>query len=150
MFGVDSSELILLAIVALVVIGPKDLPKAMRFVGHWVAKARGVMGQFRAGFDTMVREAELKEMEERWAAENARIMREYPPAAASPPLLAEDAAAIGHEAETAPVMTAMPMIHPMVPSALTDDEIAAAEGVPMALPSLDSPESVAASKGAAA
>jgi len=60
------------------VIGPKDLPKAMRVVGYWVGKARGVARQFRSGFDSMVREAELEEMEKRWASENERIMREHP------------------------------------------------------------------------
>ncbi|SUJ24478.1 Sec-independent protein translocase protein TatB [Sphingomonas paucimobilis] len=77
MFNIDSSEFLLVAIVALVVIGPKDLPKAMRVVGYWVGKARGVSRQFRQGFDNMVREAELEEMEKRWAAENERIMREH-------------------------------------------------------------------------
>jgi sec-independent protein translocase protein TatB len=77
MFDIAPTELMLVAVVALVVIGPKDLPKAMRFVGHWVAKGRAVMGQFRSGFDTMVREAELQEMEKKWAAENERIMREH-------------------------------------------------------------------------
>jgi len=77
MFNIDSSEFLLVAIVALVVIGPKDLPKAMRVVGYWVGKARGVTRQFRQGFDNMVREAELEEMEKRWAAENERIMREH-------------------------------------------------------------------------
>ena len=80
MLGVDSSEFLLIAIVALVVIGPKDLPKAMRVVGYWVGKARGVSRSFRQGFDNMVREAELEEMEKRWAAENARIMAEHPAA----------------------------------------------------------------------
>ena len=78
MIDINPSEFLLVAIVALVVIGPKDLPKAMRVVGYWVGRARGVARQFRAGFDTMVREAELEEMEKRWAAENARIMREHP------------------------------------------------------------------------
>ena len=78
MFGIDSSELLLVAFVALVVIGPKDLPKALRVAGYWVGKARGVARQFRSGFDSMVREAELEEMEKRWAAENARIMAEHP------------------------------------------------------------------------
>jgi sec-independent protein translocase protein TatB len=78
MFGVDSSEFLLIAVVALVVIGPRDLPKAMRVVGYWVGKARGVSRSFRQGFDNMVREAELEEMEKRWAAENARIMAEHP------------------------------------------------------------------------
>jgi sec-independent protein translocase protein TatB len=78
MFDIAPTELMLVAVVALLVIGPKDLPKAMRFVGQWVGKARGVARQFRSGFDAMVREAELAEMEKKWAEENARILREHP------------------------------------------------------------------------
>ena len=59
-------------------IPPKDLPKAMRAGGYWMGRARGVARQFRSGFDSMLREAELHEMEKRWAEENARIMREHP------------------------------------------------------------------------
>lgn len=76
MLDFNAPEFLVVAIVALLVIGPKDLPKAMRFVGHWVGKARGVARQFRSGFDNMVREAELAEMEKKWAEENARIMRD--------------------------------------------------------------------------
>lgn len=79
MFDIAPTELLLCAVVALVVIGPKDLPRAMRTVGQFVAKVRGVGRHFRSSFDEMVREAELKEMEETWAKENARIMREHPP-----------------------------------------------------------------------
>lgn len=79
MFDVAPTELLIVAVVALVVIGPKDLPRTMRVVGRWVGKARGVARHFRSGFDAMVREAEMEEMEKRWADENARIMREHPP-----------------------------------------------------------------------
>jgi sec-independent protein translocase protein TatB len=79
MFDVAPTELLLVAAVALIVIGPKDLPKVMRAVGKWVGKARGVARQFRSGFDEMVRESELAEMEKKWAEENAKIMAEYPP-----------------------------------------------------------------------
>ena len=78
MFDVASSEVILLGVVALLVIPPKDLPKAMRVAGHWIGKVRGVANQFRSGFDTMLRESVLQEMEKKWAAENDRIMREHP------------------------------------------------------------------------
>jgi sec-independent protein translocase protein TatB len=78
MFGIDSSELLVIALVALVVIGPKDLPRVMRTVGHWVGRARGMAGHFRAGVDTMIRESELADMEKKWKAENERIMREHP------------------------------------------------------------------------
>lgn len=85
MFDIAPTELLLVALVALVVIGPKDLPKAMRVVGHWVGRARGVARQFRSGFDAMVREAELEEMEKKWKEENERIMREHPAVPAPPP-----------------------------------------------------------------
>jgi sec-independent protein translocase protein TatB len=62
----------------LVVIGPKDLPKAMRFVGKWMAKARGMARHFRSGLDTMMREAELEELEKQWREQNDAIMREFP------------------------------------------------------------------------
>jgi sec-independent protein translocase protein TatB len=78
MFGIDSSELLVIALVALVVIGPKDLPRVMRTVGHWVGRARGMASHFRAGVDTMIRETELADMEKKWKAENERIMREFP------------------------------------------------------------------------
>lgn len=78
MFGIDSSELLIVALVALVVIGPKDLPRVMRTVGYWVGRARGMARHFRSGIDTMIREAELDEMETKWKAENERIMREFP------------------------------------------------------------------------
>lgn len=78
MFDVAPTELLLVIVVALVVIGPKDLPKAMRFVGKWMGKARGMARHFRSGLDTMMREAELEELEKQWRAQNEAIMREFP------------------------------------------------------------------------
>lgn len=103
MFDIAPTELLLCALVALVVIGPKDLPKAMRVVGHWVGRARGMARQFRSGFDAMVREAELDEMEKKWAAENERIMREHPP---------ETPASDADAAVTTPSVGSMPPMHP--------------------------------------
>jgi sec-independent protein translocase protein TatB len=105
MFDIAPQELLLVGIVALLVIGPKDLPKAMRFVGYWVSRARGVARQFRSGFDTMMREAELQEMEKKWAEENARIMREHPPT----PQQMLPMATIDHE-DAAPVLVERPLI----------------------------------------
>lgn len=62
MFGIDGPEFILIAVVALVVIGPKDLPRVMRQAGQWMSKAKDMARQFRSGFDAMVQEAELDEM----------------------------------------------------------------------------------------
>lgn len=105
MFDVAPTELMLVAVIALVVIGPKDLPRVMRVVGQWVARARGVARQFRSGFDEMVRESELREMEEKWRAENERIMREHP---AIPPPAAEDEATPPAVSDDAPKGTAQP------------------------------------------
>jgi sec-independent protein translocase protein TatB len=83
MFDIAPTELMLVALVALVVIGPKDLPRLMRTVGYWVGRARGVARHFRSGMDEMMRQSEIEEMEKRWAAENERIMREHPPEVAA-------------------------------------------------------------------
>src|SRR5205814_5734406 len=56
------SELMLIGIVALVVIGPKDLPKALRVAGFWVRKARTLSREFQSSVEQMVREAELDEV----------------------------------------------------------------------------------------
>jgi sec-independent protein translocase protein TatB len=84
MFDVAPTELAMIAVVALVVIGPKDLPRVMRVVGKWTGKARAMAKHFRAGFDDMLRESELQEMEQKWREENERIMREHPAAHANP------------------------------------------------------------------
>jgi sec-independent protein translocase protein TatB len=96
MFDVAPTEFMLVAVIALIVIGPKELPRVLRMVGQWVGKARNVARQFRAGFDEMVRESELAELEKKWREENERIMRESPPATATaapdlPPPLESDA-----------------------------------------------------------
>tara|TARA_R110002033_G_scaffold111727_2_gene157190 strand:- start:2585 stop:2953 length:369 start_codon:yes stop_codon:yes gene_type:complete len=78
MFDLSISEIAIIAIIAVVVIGPKELPRALATAGKWMAKGRSVMANFRTGLDAMVREAELQEMEKKWAAENDRIMQEHP------------------------------------------------------------------------
>ncbi|HWI85025.1 MAG TPA: twin-arginine translocase subunit TatB [Sphingomonas sp.] len=78
MFDVNSTELLLLGAVAIAVIPPKDLPRAMRFAGQWIGKARGMARHFRSGIDEIIRQAELDEIEKKWREENERIMREHP------------------------------------------------------------------------
>jgi sec-independent protein translocase protein TatB len=62
MFDFAWSELALIAVVALVVIGPKDLPRVMRMVGQWTRRARAIAREFQGSLDQMVREAELDEV----------------------------------------------------------------------------------------
>ena len=84
MFGVDTSELLIIALAALIFIGPKELPTAMRTVGRFVGRVRAHARYFTAGIENMMREAELEEMEKRWRDENERIMRDHPVAAPYP------------------------------------------------------------------
>jgi sec-independent protein translocase protein TatB len=93
MFDIAPSEMLLTAIVAIVVIGPKDMPLALRTAGRWMGKMRRMSNHLRTGFEAMIREAELEEMERKWREHNEAIMRAEPtpegfsltaPAAASP------------------------------------------------------------------
>lgn len=102
MFGVDSFELLIVAVLALLFIGPKDLPKVMMQVGRWVGKVRGYARHFTAGIENVMREAELEEMEKKWREENQRILSQYP--------------ADAHYPHPAAVMT------PMVPEGETDSD----------------------------
>jgi len=78
MFDIGADELLLTAVVAVVVIGPKDMPRALRVVGRWVAKMRRMSNAFRSGIESVIREAELEEMEKQWREQNAAIMAQHP------------------------------------------------------------------------
>lgn len=116
MFGIDSSEFLVIVIIAVIVIGPKDLPRALYKVGQIVGKAQGMARHFRTGLDAMVREVELEELEKKWAQQNKRIMEEHPPETAAPamealPSVDGDAATVAGEkppfvAEAAPMPSA--------------------------------------------
>lgn len=113
MFDIGAAELLVILIVAVVVIGPKDLPLAMRVAGRWIGKMRRISAQFRSGIDTMVRESELADMEKKWKAQNEEIMRRSaalteaeagaPLMTGPPPVEAPPADSLGEGApETAP------------------------------------------------
>jgi sec-independent protein translocase protein TatB len=94
MFGVDTSELLVVAVVALLFIGPKELPRVMMTIGRWIGRMRGYARHFTAGIENVIREAELEEMEKSWREQNQRILAQYPADAEYP--------------EPAPVMTSLP------------------------------------------
>ena len=62
MFDIGWSEMLVVGVVALVVIGPKELPAALRTAGRMVGKARGIASEFRQHWDDAMREAELDEI----------------------------------------------------------------------------------------
>jgi len=61
-FDLGWSEMLVIGAVALVVIGPKELPNALRTAGYWVRKARSLSREFQGSFEQMIREAELDEV----------------------------------------------------------------------------------------
>jgi sec-independent protein translocase protein TatB len=67
MFDIGWDEMTVVAVVALIVIGPKDLPVVLRQAGRWVRKARAMAAEFQSGVEEMVREAELREMRDKVA-----------------------------------------------------------------------------------
>ncbi|HTP75458.1 MAG TPA: Sec-independent protein translocase protein TatB [Rhizomicrobium sp.] len=73
MLDFSGVHILILLIVALVVVGPKDLPRLMRIVGQWLGKARAMADQFRKSFDDMARQSELDEL--RKEIENLRSER---------------------------------------------------------------------------
>jgi sec-independent protein translocase protein TatB len=62
MFDIGWSELVVIAVVALIAIGPKELPGVLRMVGQWMAKARKMAGEFQGQFQEAMREAEMADL----------------------------------------------------------------------------------------
>lgn len=63
MFDIGGWELLFLMIIALVVVGPKELPQLMRIVGQWTGRARAMVREFQSSFEEMARQAELDEIQ---------------------------------------------------------------------------------------
>lgn len=105
MFGIAPDEMLLVVIVAIIVIGPKDLPLALRTAGRWIGKIRRVSGHFRAGIETMIREAEMEEMERKWKEQNAAIMAAHP---TPDPAAGQSAEAATDQNDPPPLMSPLP------------------------------------------
>lgn len=115
MFDLGFTEILVIIIVAVLVIGPKDMPHAMRTAGRWIGKVRKVSAHFRTGIDAMVREAELEDMEKKWKAQNEEIMRR--------------SAASAEAAAGEPVMTGPPAL-PDTPAVETPSSVSAESAAP--------------------
>jgi sec-independent protein translocase protein TatB len=104
-------DFLIVGVIALIVVGPKDLPMLMRKVGQFVAKMRGMAAEFRASFDELARQSELEEL--RKEVEAMRINQQSVVAQFNPlsdPHTRSVMDDINHDlnASTAPAMTALP------------------------------------------
>ena len=62
MFDIAGTELLLIVVIAIIVVGPKDLPRMMRSAGRWARKIQAASGEFRRQIDQLAREAELDDI----------------------------------------------------------------------------------------
>lgn len=134
MFDIAPSEFLLVAIVAIVVIGPKDLPLALRTAGRWIGQMRRISGHFRSGIEAMIREAEMAELEKKWREQNAAIMAAHPalpdPAAGQTAESAQDQIAPAPAPAPDPAIAAHAPTEPHVPAAQAPAPQAPAPQVP--------------------
>ena len=115
-------ELLVIAAIALIVVGPKDLPILMRRVGQFVARMRSMAMEFRASFDEMARQSELDEL--RKEVEAMRQAAHQPLSAASDAIGLQDVHAEIHSALTGEPPPTFP-VDPHAPEAASPEPAAA-------------------------
>ena len=76
MLDIGWPELFIVLVIALLVIGPRDLPRAMHHVGRWVRRARSMTSEFQRHFDEMARDAELDELRDMKRKMSARGIKD--------------------------------------------------------------------------
>jgi sec-independent protein translocase protein TatB len=121
-------EIVLLCVLALIVVGPKDLPLMLRKLGRWTAKLRAMANEFRTGMDELARQAELDELKKEVDALrrntvlsdlDREIRRPYTPPApiAAPPTPAAIPHDVAHGAPVEAVEAAeAPVAAPVAPA----------------------------------
>ncbi|MFA5901286.1 MAG: Sec-independent protein translocase protein TatB [Hyphomicrobium sp.] len=108
MFDITSSKLLILAVVALIVVGPKDLPVLLRTIGKYLGVIRRQAAEFRSQFDEAIRETELEQLKKEFESASrevratmdagARKIDEQLAAASAKPEAAKIAAAVSEPA----------------------------------------------------
>ncbi|MBS0530160.1 MAG: twin-arginine translocase subunit TatB [Proteobacteria bacterium] len=143
MFNIGSSELILIAVVALIAIGPKELPGVLRMVGQWMGKARKMAGEFQGQFNEAMREAEMADLKKSFdevreatsGLSGANLMTKLTNSLGEPPKLedldkplADTPAALAGDPQAAPTPVEAP-----IPQTFTEADAHAAANEPLAI-----------------
>jgi sec-independent protein translocase protein TatB len=164
MFDIGWSELVVIAVVALIAIGPKELPGVLRMVGQWMGKARKMAAEFQGQFQEAMREAEMADLKKSFdevkeaatGFSGANVMTELKKdvtdaLAIDKPVDAQVAGAIGEPATSpgdAPVTPTEPV--PPTPQTFVEAEARAPANEPLAIVSEAQPAPADAPKEAKA
>jgi sec-independent protein translocase protein TatB len=142
MFDIGWSELLVIGVVALIVIKPKDLPKVLRTVGYWVRHARSVAAEFQTSLEQMAREAELtdvkKEIEDAGRKFTSEVEKTFDPVEiekafnpTSPPIDTTEALPSTPLAEPPLEPATEPTTAPAIEPSIAPPSLAPAEPVPV-------------------
>ena len=113
MFDIGWSEMMVAAVLALIIIGPKDLPGVLRQVGQWTRKARGLAREFQGHFDDLAREADLEDAKKAVSqARNFNLEREVENAIDPDKSIADEARDLGAEMRRETTAPAAPKAEP--------------------------------------
>ncbi len=151
MFNFGWGELVVIGIVALIAIGPKELPTVLRTLGQWMGKVRRMANEFQGQFNEALREAEFADLKKHadeisssmseigqidpigdMQKDVERTFEETPPAEAVAEAAAEGAATPAALPDAAPALPEVEVPPPEPPVAVTSEEIAAAAEPPPA------------------
>ena len=143
MFGISSTEYLLIAIVALVVIGPKELPAVMRTLGQWTRKVRSMAAEFQNQFQEAMREAEMTDLKKQ-VDDMARDVADIDPLKG----VREDIESVGSDMQRSLSATAEPT--PAVADATAEPALAAPPAEAAASEALPAPDGDTAALAAAA
>ena len=108
MFDISWTEFVLIGIVALIVIGPKELPGVMRSLGQWTRKIRGMAAEFQSQFQEAMREAEMTDLKKQ-VDDLAQDIKQYDPLKS----VREGVESIGKNLESTAAPAAEPSPAPM-------------------------------------
>src|SRR5262245_5005424 len=121
MFDIGWSEMLVIALVALVVLGPKELPGALKTFAYWMRQARKLAREFQSGVDDLVRQAELDEAKK--AVEDARrnitqeLEKTVDPTGEMKQAFADDPSGVSSPTPSIPAAPPAPAAAPSAPTA---------------------------------
>ncbi|HEY5066820.1 MAG TPA: Sec-independent protein translocase protein TatB [Xanthobacteraceae bacterium] len=140
MFDISWSEFLLIGVVALIVIGPKELPAVMRTIGQWTRKVRGMASEFQNQFQEAIREAEMSDLKKE-VDDLAQDVKNFDPLKD----VRADMESMGEDVKRSLTATTEPPA-----SSESGAETALGETLPEALPAAPEPAAIAAPEPEAA